>query len=257
VTIQELQTKTKFAKTLDVNSSDTISNLLTITPFSKPGYRIVNEWYSINDCIATNMITSLAAVTYPVFPLEASESEREFALLNLQWTSPRIHLNFYLDVAGQSRAFIKAYGLLSPKPYPYADIIIPDFNLGDNAMIAVGIQNVGFGLLQGSDKVVITGELTKHLWIEKTSDASAKITNTITTTASKIINENIDRRGITIFNSSAKNIFIDTVPGMSITSYMIKLEPGDYYESAAPTYTGSYWAVCELGTASIDIREFV
>lgn len=257
VAIQELVTKTKFARTLDANSSNTIFPLLTIAPFFKAGYRLINEWYSINDCIATNMITSLAQIAYPVFDLAASESEKEFALLNLQWKSPRVHLNFYLDVEGQDRAFIKAYGLLSPKPYPYADIEIPDFNLGNNAMISVGIQNVGYGLLQGGDKVVITGELTRNIWIEKISDTSIKIANLITTNPSLIVNTNNDRNGITFVNTTDKDIYLDTLDTVSSTAYLHKLLPGDEIsEGSNSPYTGEYYAIVEDGTAYLEIREF-
>jgi hypothetical protein len=111
--------------------------------------------------------------------------------------------------------------------------------------------------VRGQDKVTAFGNLTRHITLEKLVDTSSKIANNITTIGSTIANSNPNRKGITFFNSSNKNVFIDTVSSVSINSYSVKLEPGDYYEAPSPMYTGAYYGIVESGSTAIDIREYL
>ncbi|MBD2571062.1 hypothetical protein [Anabaena lutea] len=257
MTFKGIETKTKFAKSLTTDSADTISDLLTITPLSIPGYRIIQKWNRIENINICNMIKSLAAIEYPKFGISASESEEQLALLNLQWTSERFHLNFYLDIQGQDRTFLTTYSLLSVVPYPYANIPVEPINLGDGDMISIGIEDAGYGLLQAQDKVIISGELIQNLWLEKSSDSAIKIANLITTNPSLIVNSNPLRTGIDMVNITDKTIYLDTQNTVSDTSYLRKLLPGDELSEAGNSpYTGEYYAVVEEGTANLEIREY-
>ncbi|MBW4678404.1 MAG: hypothetical protein KME52_31830 [Desmonostoc geniculatum HA4340-LM1] len=222
----------------------------------------MHEYLEIENLKAVSWVYSLAEVEFPVFELEDTESKQLLTAINLEWKSPRIQMDVVIDIGNTlSWQRVAAYSLLNSSPYPYREYSLGNHTLGDNCMIGLQIRNVGFGLLQngtgGQDKVTAFADLKRVITIEKIVDTSVKIANNITTIPSTIVNTNINRKGLTFFNSSDKNIFIDTVNTVSASSHMVKLEPGDYYESPAPIYTGNYYAVVASGSSAIDIREFV
>ncbi|MEH2170795.1 MAG: hypothetical protein V7K41_29920 [Nostoc sp.] len=262
MTIQELIVKQKIAVTLDPNSGASVVPIFNYVPYSKAGYRLIDEYLEVGDLKAVSWIYSLPPVPFPVFELEDTESKQLLTAINLEWKSSRIQLDVMCQIDGTLNwQRISAYSLLNADPYPYREYSLGNHFLGNNSMIGLQIRNVGFGLLQnstkGQDKVVVYGNLTRRIIIEKLVDTSVKISNNITTIAAKIINSNPSRKGVTLFNSSDRNIFIDTVPGVTVSSYLLKLKPGDYWESPVPLYTGAYYGIVASGSTAIDIREFI
>jgi hypothetical protein len=254
--------KSKACITLDPNSGSTVKPLFTITPYNKSGYRLIHEYIEVENLKAVSWIYSLAEIEFPVFELEDTESKQLLTAINLEWKSPRIQMDVVIDINNTlSWQRIAAYSLLNSSPYPYREYSLGNHTLGDNSMIGLQIRNVGFGLLQngvkGQDKITAFADIIRTVTLEKIVDTSVKVANNITTIPATIINGNINRKGLTFFNSSDKNIFIDTVNAVSATSYMIRVEPGDYYEAPSPIYTGNYYAVVASGSTAIDIREFV
>ena len=253
--------KSKVCITLNADSGSTVIPLLTYVPYSKSGYRLINEYLQIENLKAVSWVYSLTAVEFPVFELEDSESKQLLTAINLEWKSSRIQMDIMINVDNSAWQRIASYSLLNASPYPYREYSLGNHTLGDNAMIGLQIKDVGFGLLQnttaGQDKVTVFADLTRHITIEKLVDTSSKIANNITTIAATIVNSNPNRKGLTFFNSSDKDIYLDTVNTVSSSSYMVKLEPGDYYEAPSPMYTGAYYAVVLSGSIAIDIREFV
>jgi hypothetical protein len=254
--MEHLKIVSKFAKTINSASENTPQLLSDFTPYSRAGYRVIHEAASIEGLKAISYISSFAAAEFPVFGIEASESERFFAALNVEWSSERCQMNVLIKI-GEVFNKISVQSLLNPSPYPFREYDLGSFSLGDNSNLYIQIENVGYGLLTGSDNVVFHGTLVRDIAIEKLVDTSVKIANSISTTAATIINANPSRIGVTFFNSSQIDVYIDTVSSVSTTSYMVKLEPDDYYEAPAPIYTGNYYAVVEAGTTAIDIREYV
>ncbi|MDZ7968751.1 MAG: hypothetical protein RM368_28000 [Nostoc sp. DedSLP03] len=261
MTIQELTIKQKIAITLDPNSGASVVPIFNYVPYSKTGYRLIDEYLEVENLRATSWIYSLPPVPFPVFELEDSESKQLLTAINLEWKSPRIQLDIVVGIDGTLNwQRIAAYSLLNSDPYPYREYSLGSHSLGNNSMLGLQIRAVGHGLLQnsakGQDKVTACANLVRHVIIEKLTDTSVKIVNNITAIASTIVNSNANRKGITFFNSSNKNVFLDTVKGVSITSHLVKLEPGDYYEAPSPLYTGAYYGIVESGNTAIDIREF-
>lgn len=254
--MEHLKIISKFAKTINSASGDTPQLLSDYTPYARVGYRVVHEAASVEGLRAISYISSFAAAEFPVFGIEASESERFFAALNVEWTSERCQMNTFIKI-GEVYNQISAQSLLNPSPYPYREYNLGDFSLGDNASLWIQIQDVGYGLLTGTDRVVFHGNVVRNITIEKLVDTSVKIANSISTIAAIVVNANSQRKGLTFFNSSEVDIYIDTVETVSLTSYMVKLEPEDYYEAPAPIYTGNYYAIVEAGSIAIDIREYV
>lgn len=255
--LESLTIKEKLCITLDSTSASIVVPILNYVPYAKSGYRLIDEYLEINDLKAVSWIYSLTPVAFPVFELEDTESKQLLAAINLEWQSPRFRLDIMIKIDNQAWQRIHAFSLLNPSPYPYREYSLGSHTLGNNAMIGLKITDAGYGLLTGQDKVTCYSDLTRIITIEKLVDTSIKIANNITTIAATVINSNSDRKGLTLFNSSSINVFIDSSPGVTATSYLVKLEPGDYWESPTPLYVGAYYAIVASGSTAIDIREFV
>ena len=170
MTIQELAVKQKVTVTLDPNSGSSVVPIFNYVPYSKAGYRLIDEYLEIEDLKATSWIYSLPPVPFPVFELEDSESKQLLTAINLEWKSPRIQLDIMVNIDGTlSWQRISAYSLLNSDPYPYREYSLGNHFLGNNSMLGLQIRNVGEGLLQnsvkGQDKVTAFGNLTRHIGI--------------------------------------------------------------------------------------------
>ncbi|WGV25974.1 hypothetical protein [Halotia branconii] len=91
-----------------------------------------------------------------------------------------------------------------------------------------------------------------------TSSSTNKVTNSLNETASEIVPANVNRKGLTIFNTLTQNLYLDTVSTVSTNSYMAKIPAGAFYELPAnKIYIGSFYGILATGTGSVEIREFV
>jgi len=177
-------------------------------------------------------------------------------------------LSFYMKTANTPLIKIADAYLFNQRPYYYLDLInyftsAGTFDVAPDATIACQVADVGHGLLQGNDRVMLLGcSVEESPYVEVAPIAqvpivSRSLANNITDTGGVIVNSNLQRKGIAFFNTSDKIVYLDTVPIISVESYFIKLLPGAYYEDPFPIYTGNYYAVTLQENASIDIREFL
>lgn len=254
--------KQKLAVTLDSNSGSNIIPLFTYTPYSKSGYRLIDEYLEITEIKAISWIYNIEQVEFPIFQVEDSESMRLFTAINLEWNSPRIQLDIMLNIDNSPTWHnIASYSLLNQNPYPFREYDFGNHALGSNAIIGFKIVNVGDGILQstieGNDRVVISADLTRQIFLQELIDTSNKILNNFTTTAASVVAANPYRKGITFFNNSALTIYLDTVPTVSTTTYLIRLLPNAYYEAPKPLYSGVYYGRTATGSTAIEIREFL
>ncbi len=251
----------KIITSLSASSGTSVIPLFSYTPYTQIGYRLISESLELNNLKAVSWIYNLAEIEFPVFELTASESEQLLSTINLEWTSPRVQLDLLCQINSGSWNKISSYSLLNPSPYPYRDFELGSHTLGNNGILGLQLVDVGYGILKdatpGQDKVTVFGDLIRNIVIEKLVDTSTKIANNITTTAATIVNSNANRKGLTIFNNSSVDVYIDTVSSVSTSAYMLKLLPNKYYEAPSPIYTGNYYAVVATGSTAIDIREFI
>ena len=258
MTLEKLTIKQKLCVTLDSTSGSNIVPIFNYVPYTKTGYRLIDEYLEIENLKAVSWISSLAAIVFPVFEVEDSESKQLLTAINLEWKSDRIQLDVMCKIDNLAWQKLQAFSLLNADPYPYREYSLGNHPLGNNAMLGLQITDVGFGLLKAQDKITAIGDLTRQITLEKLSvDTSIKIPNNFTTTASIIINSNLSRKGLIISNSSDKTVFLDSNLNMSITSYLVEIEPSDYWEAPDPIYTGAYYGIVAADSAVIDIREFV
>ena len=255
--MEKIVTTRKITKTLNQLSSNNYITLFQKHAFIKAGYRILEENHELTNIVLVNFVDSIAGVEYPVIPLEASDTERDKVLLDLQWKSPRIHLGLYLDVDGEPRTQVELQSLLSPKPYPYAKISINDIPLGNNSKLLANIINVGWGLLRNNDKVVFMADCNSTYYVDKISDGR-KVENTITANPSLLMPNNANRTAFTVFNPTNNYVYLDIENTISLVDYMIAIPPKAYYESIPSIATSDIYAITDaLSSISVNLREFL
>ncbi|WP_375470988.1 hypothetical protein [uncultured Nostoc sp.] len=262
MSLEPLTIKEKLIISIDSNSADNVVPLFSYIPYTKSGYRLIDEYLEIENLKVISWIYSIDPIEFPVFELKDTESKQLLTALNLEWKSERIQLDIVLRINETSIWHkIGSYSLLNADPYPYREYSLGNHSLGNNSVIGLQVKDVGYGLLKttinATDKIVAFGDFKRNILLEKLVDDGIKIANNITTTVSTIINRNLDRKGLTLFNSSDKNIYIDSASTLSLNTYQLKLEPGDYWEAPSPIYTGVYYGIVSNGSTAIDIREFI
>ncbi|MDB9375758.1 hypothetical protein [Nodularia sphaerocarpa] len=240
---------------LNASSGSNILSIGNITPYQKLGYRVLNESLEIKNLKMTSFIESLAPVPFPVFPLEASETETQIEIFNLEWNSPRIVLELltkYIEDNEWQR--ISVYSLLNVLPLPYREFNAGDYVLGHNSQLGVKITNVGHGLLTGNDRVLVLGELIRKVELEKISSGLVVNGDLLSNQVKQVLAENFNRKGITIFNNGNVDIFLDIVPTVSPTQFLTKIPAQSFYESSFG-FTDSVYLLA-VGNTSVNIREF-
>ncbi|MCV3216027.1 hypothetical protein OGM63_21365 [Plectonema radiosum NIES-515] len=75
------------------------------------------------------------------------------------------------------------------------------------------------------------------------------------TTSVSIITENVGRRGLTIFNAHSSTVYIDTTSHDDKLTFMFSLAPGAFYEMPHPALHSTLYAITELGSGKLFIRE--
>jgi hypothetical protein len=229
----------------------------TIVPYSKPGYRIVNETFKLEDLILRSFIYSLPQLEFPQFEITDSESEIQLQTLEFEWKSPRYHVHILekSNIPGLEWLRIETLSILNSSPMPYREFNLQDRELGHDGMIAFQVHNVGWGVLQGSDNIVVVGNLERNIYLEKYSEGIKTDVALSRNTIQQVISENQNRTGFTLFNDSANNIFIDIIDTVSLSSFLTKIPPQSYYESPTNIAKNNIWATAD-GTSSLLVREF-
>ncbi|HYW20323.1 MAG TPA: hypothetical protein VE956_13635 [Nodularia sp. (in: cyanobacteria)] len=253
--MKTIEIKEKIITSLTAQSAGNIIPLFTRNPYIKLGYRVLHESLEIKNLQVRSFINALPVVPFPTFPLEASESETQLQILKLEWQGARIQANLLIKNELVDWIRVGMVSLLNASPAPYREFPLGDHQLGNDAMLGLQIQNVGYGLLQGQDRANITADLIRHVTLEKISDGN-KINAIINSnTATQVIPPNVDRSGITVFNNSNTDVFLDITSVVSSQSFLIKIPSQAYYESGFPI-TDAIYMISLSGAASVHVREF-
>jgi hypothetical protein len=89
-----------------------------------------------------------------------------------------------------------------------------------------------------------------------TSTTSTGTTVAGTTSNISLLPANASRKGVTIWNNSTANLFIDTASNAPTTAFSVKINAGGYYELPFG-YTGAIFGVWDAVNGSAFIREFI
>lgn len=82
-----------------------------------------------------------------------------------------------------------------------------------------------------------------------TSSVAASVTNV------QLLAANTNRKGFTIYNDGANNLFIKFGTTASTTSYTIKIPATGLYEAQSTTYTGEIDGIWDVASGSARITE--
>lgn len=144
--------------------------------YREAGYHVEINRY-IKSFKATIDINSTAEVEIPEFNELATNLEINTALRNLEWKSPRKHLNLMLQTDGLNWNRKGTVSLVNRGDLPYVDADLMAFfteglaiEAGEVAKLGVQIQDVGFGWIAPLDDVLIYANVVKEVTIVNTSD---------------------------------------------------------------------------------------
>lgn len=167
-----------FNKCLTLCHSVTTANADVITPIITAGNsniatggRAISRNIFVKNLKAFTQIKSLASASIPDIQLEDSEIQKLYKVLDIEWKSPRYHLNAYIsNNAGETWHMAGALSLLNPSGYPYRIYNLMDLftdnlaiELGENGSIGIQIADVGYGSLQANDLITIHGSYIEEV----------------------------------------------------------------------------------------------
>lgn len=198
-------------------------------------------------------ITSLAEAGLPNILLEDTDQDRLIKAMNIEWGSERIQLDLEVSADGLNFIKIGAISLINQMGYPYRNYSLLDFftdglaaEIGTNSQIACSIKDVGFGKLTSADELTIYGSVTQEI-VMNTGTVEIAIPVTVSLpaiTATKIIDANLNRKGLVVFNDSTSKIYLGFNDAIDAINYSIPLSTGKGYEFPQPIYTGDVYAYC-------------
>lgn len=200
-------------------------------------YNVVSRNKFIKNLKAYASINSIAEAALPEINLEDTETEKLYKALDIEWNSPRKQIDLLIGT-NNDWMNVGESSLLNPSGYPYRlynllDLLTDNlaFEFGDNINLAVKITDVGYGLLQDSDRVNIYGSYIEEIVID---DFIQEITNTtekevlLDAPQKILLDSNLQRKYVLIQNQSNKNIWVSL--SNNVTKNSILILPNGHYE---------------------------
>lgn len=137
-----------------------------------PGYTVVSFNCFLKNLKAFSKIQSLEEAPLPNFALEDSATDKLYKTLDVEWKSPRKQLSLYIASGNQGWSQVGSVSLLNPAGYPFRVYNLMDLytdnlalELGDNSRIGIGVDEVGYGLLEVNDNVTIHGSYVEEIFV--------------------------------------------------------------------------------------------
>lgn len=118
-------------------------------------------------------IASIPEAPLPDIQLEDSSAEKIHKVLDVEWKSARKQMNLFIATSNSDWQQVGSVSLLNPAGYPFRVYNLMDLftdnlalELGDNSKIGIAMQEVGYGVLTGQDKVTIHGSYTEEIFVK-------------------------------------------------------------------------------------------
>jgi hypothetical protein len=213
-------------------------------------------------------ISSLPESTLPNLSAGSTRSDRLTAVRNQEWLSPRYELDILLRTTYTGWLTIATISLLNRPPYHIVNLMgyFSDnvaFHVAAESVLACRMRNVGFGLLQGSDELVIYGDVREEAialpqeshQVTVTSDTSMAVG----TTSQSVLAANGARKVATLTNSSStQKIYLSYSPIAQVgTGLLLYPNGGTLNIDRENYYAGAIAAIADAPGANLLVSEGV
>ena len=253
-----------------INPSNTTQTII----FSPPIYSLEKWGYSLNNCVIErrlyNTVLTVNLVEFPLNPFPESlttefmsKFEQDTVIKNSEWlTNNRLNCEILIRETSASSWMFKATSTISNRdgiPYTHPNFgaaLNPNVQgyvtLDGQQELAIKLIDCGAGLLRGSDRLAISGQLTEVCYVR---DDSSFITNTqnimklVSPEGTKIATLPSNTAWFLYRNNGTARIWINYGQFVGI-GFGEALEPGeasrlDNLPYNAYKFSGDIWAVTE------------
>jgi len=112
-------------------------------------------------------ISSFAEVARPIPSPSADEGEIQAQIAEIEAAAPKVQLNLLMQIDDEDRQVIGSLNLFNQRPYYTAEMLVyfgdaASFDIASDCSLHLQIVSVGYGVLQGSDRVLIFGSATEE-----------------------------------------------------------------------------------------------
>lgn len=201
-------------------------------------------------------INSLAEAQIPDVDLTTSRTERMTAVRDMEWGAARMELELLMKTARVPWTAIAKVSLLRRDPYYHVNLLnyFGDgltFEVGNDTTIGARIINAGYGLLSGTDEVVIFGccqEEASALPADKQEiSLSTPYGWDLSTTSQQILTSNPHRIQVTLTNTSDTHDVYLSLGAIAAQSQGITLKAGggSYEINLSNPYKGPIAAIAD------------
>ncbi|QYO64285.1 hypothetical protein [Leptolyngbya sp. 7M] len=213
-------------------------------------------------------IESIAEKELPDLSVTQSRTERLSALRDMEWSGPRKQIGLYLETSGHPITHIASIALLNRLPYYHVNLMsyFTDnavVQIANDARILAMIEDVGFGLLQGSDEVVIFGSVKEEVTTlpedERRIEFCQSYNFTVGTQSLQLLSANSQRLQATFVNRhSSAQVFLNYGNTATSGAGICLLPNGGSYEiNRTNPYQGVISAISSAAGATLSVMECV
>lgn len=238
---------------------------------------VVSPWDRVNtlryygfitDLRMKVQISSIAESEIPNMGVESSRTDRLIAVRDMEWKSARKELELFLETSRQPLTNVARVSLLNRQPF-YTINLLPYFtdngvvNIANDARISARIKNAGYGLLQGSDEVVMYGSVKEEVTTLPEEEAIISSCQshgwTIGTGNAQILPSNPNRLQLTLVNRGSEGTIFINYGNLAELGKGIALLPngGSYEINYTNPYKGMISAVADSTGSQLSGMECV
>jgi len=199
-------------------------------------------------------INSLNEADLPNLDADTTRTERLTALRDMEWKAPRKQIAFFMKTSRLDWQPIFDVSLTNRLPY-YQVNLLPyltdniSFDTSNDFILGAQIVNVGYGRLQGTDRVILFGSVREEITTLPTDSKEISFATpyswTVSSTSQLIIPANPNRQQVTLINTSLTDEAYINYGGMASLGQGITLMRGggSYEINLSNLYRGAISAI--------------
>ena len=213
-------------------------------------------------------ITSLSESTIPDIPLGATNAQKSTSIRDMEYGSQRFELQLLMRTTYQDWLPLFNFSLLNRRPFYVTDMMSylttqPAFAVASDAQLAIRIIDVGYGLLQGDDRLIIFGSAREE--VTGLPSEGSLITQArhfsldVDDSSELILQASNIRKGLTITNLSQTHEVTLSYQPVAIAGDGIMLLPygGSFTINTTNLYKGAISAISQGANTKLAISEFM